>query len=120
MKRTVLPVILILIITLLAGCSALPDTKPEIGKAEANGEKMYRVYVTDKDGGPAEGVMVQLCDDTACCLEKTDAKGVATFDIDENEYDVHILKVPEGYKGTEEIFRFSAEYSDMTIMLEKE
>ena len=64
--------------------------------------------------------MVQFCTDEICKVAPTDADGLASFDDPEGAYEVHILKVPEGYKGTDEVFKTEAAYGDVNITIEKE
>lgn len=80
----------------------------------------YDIYVKDQDGNPVKGAMVQFCTDEICKVAPTDADGLASFDDPEGAYEVHILKVPEGYKGTDEVFKTDATYGDMSITIEKE
>ncbi len=85
-----------------------------------NGLELYRVFVTDSDDKPVEGAMIQLCDDSTCRVEKTDARGIASFKTDKNNYDVHVLGVPKGCKKYTDSHKFTKEYADMHITLEKE
>ena len=90
--------------------------KPE---AKDNGLKCYRVLVYDLDGNPIKGVTVQFCSDELCNLGKTDAEGVARFDVDEGvEYTVHVFKVPEGYAKDSGEYVTQKVYSDVTLFLE--
>ena len=85
--------------------------------AESGG---YEIQVTDEEGSPVSGAMVQFCSDTECMMQKTDDAGLARFDQPAGSYTVHILKVPEGFAPD------STEYSApetpglMTITLAKE
>ena len=84
-----------------------------------SGDGEYRIIVTDGEN-PVEGVAVQFCDDTTCSVQMTDANGVATFRPEKpNDYDVHILKVPDGYAGNTELYKTEAEWSELTITIEK-
>ena len=86
----------------------------------ANDVKQYRIYVSDTEGNPVEGAMVQMCDDSTCKVEKTGEDGIAVFKVSEVEYTVHVLKAPKGYKKDSEEYKLPAEYSDLHITLEKE
>ena len=106
---------------LLAGeaAEAVPEAAPE-ADATANDGGAYRVIVRDADGNPVKGVVVQFCDDTTCSLQKTKADGVATFEVETQKiYDVHVLKVPEGYAATDAVFKTLDTFSDVNITLEK-
>ena len=78
------------------------------------------MIVSDTDGNLVKGVTVQFCSDTTCTMGKTDANGVASFEIEEGPaYIVHILKVPEGYKKNTGEFVTDDTYCDIYIPLEK-
>ena len=60
----------------------------------------FEVTVTDTDGNPVKGVMVQLCKDT-CIPTMTDDNGIATFNAEITDgYKVSIMSCPEGYEYT--------------------
>jgi thiol-disulfide isomerase/thioredoxin len=83
----------------------------------ATGE--YHVIVTDSEG-PVKGVTVQFCDDVTCSFQKTDENGVATFTPETAKvYDVHILKVPDGYAEDETVYNTLDTWSDLSITIEK-
>jgi len=85
----------------------------------ANGLACYRVLVYDTDGNPVKGVSIQFCSDVACNMAKTDADGIARFDVDEGqEYTVHVLKVPEGYAKDAGEYKTGTVYSDVIIFLD--
>ena len=87
--------------------------------SNANGLQCYRVLVYDKDGNPVQGATIQFCSDSTCTLGKTDADGIARFDMDEGmEYSVHVLKVPAEYVKNTGEFKTESTYSDVTIFLE--
>lgn len=95
-------------------------TRSAAPKAQDNGLDCYRVIVYDVDGNPVQGVAIQFCSDDMCNMAKTDADGVATFNMDEGmEYTVHVLKVPAGYEKNAGEFLTETTYSDVTIFLEK-
>ena len=98
-----------------AASEAVSDTSA----AAPNDQGCYRVIVNDANG-PVQGVTIQFCDESTCNLGKTDANGVATFEFPEGTaYDVHVLKVPEGYQKTGETFKTLSNYSDVTITIDK-
>ena len=87
--------------------------------ASANGEHFFRIFVFD-GGTPVEDVVVQFCSDTFCNIGKTGAQGLAAFDMPEGKpYEVHVLKVPAGYKAKTETFKTLDVYSDVVISIEK-
>ena len=102
---------------LLAG-EAIVDS-PETGSTE-NESGEYRVFVYDEDGNPVKGVIVQLCDESTCSFQKTKADGMATFQVDAPKvFDVHVGKVPEGYKTSDEVYKTLDTFSDMDIFISK-
>ena len=85
----------------------------------ANQDVLYNVYVTDENG-PVEGVMIQFCSSTSCTMEKTDAEGLVSFSMPAGEiYDIHVLKVPEGYEKDDTVYHTEDEKSDVQIQLKK-
>lgn len=102
---------------LLAERSGTPAMPGNTAKKHA--AAVYRVNVTDEDG-PVEGVAVQYCDDTTCSFEFTDADGTAILEgVAGGDYEVHILKVPEGYKMDDTVYHTTGT-SELNIQLEKE
>ena len=88
--------------------------------ASANDADAYRITVTDSDGAPVKGVMIQFCDETTCNMGKTDDNGTVSFDMPEGVvYEVHVLKVPEGYEKNADKFRTLDVYSDLIIVIDK-
>lgn len=86
--------------------------------AAANDAGMYRVYVSDDSGKPVEGATVQFCSDSECMLGKTDAQGVASFEVPEGNYTVHLLKVPADYEKNTSEFTMLSTYSDLSIVVD--
>ena len=104
------------VLNLLEGKEVEFVDKPE---AKENGMQCYRVLVYDKDGNPVKGVAIQFCSDEMCNMGKTDAEGIARFDVDEGiEYTVHVFKVPEGYARDTGEYVTQKNYSDVTLFLE--
>ncbi len=103
----------------------LEDGEAEI-KAEdqspvtENNVGQYRIYVSDTDGKGVSGVMIQFCDDSTCRVDMADDTGLVVFKVDEADYDVHVLKQPQGYKADNTEYKMPDEYSDLYIILEKE
>ena len=83
----------------------------------ANDAGMYRIIVLDEKGNPVEKAAIQFCSDSQCMLGKTDAQGMATFEVPEGSYTVHVLKVPEGYEKDSTEYTVPATYSDLSIVL---
>ncbi|MBQ6373341.1 MAG: redoxin domain-containing protein [Clostridia bacterium] len=88
--------------------------------ATENGSDAYRVFVYDTEGNPVNDVIVQFCDESACSFQKTDADGIATFQVEMPKvYDVHIVKVPEGYVSSDETCKTLDTFSDVNIFITK-
>ena len=81
-----------------------------------DGKVTYTVTVKDADGNPVSGAMVQICKET-CIPAVTDANGVATWTVAEDEYKVSFAIVPTGY-AVEEAYYFEDGATEMTITLQ--
>ncbi len=67
-----------------------------------NTSPKFSVTVTDDDGNIIEGVVLQMCKDS-CIPARTDAKGVATFNLAVTDgYKLSVVSCPEGYEYTGE------------------
>lgn len=86
-----------------------------------NNNNLYRVYVKDSEGQPVKNVTLQFCDDKSCDLENTDENGLAEFDNAKEGkiYDIHVLKVPAGYKPDKNTYKTTEKYGDIVITLTK-
>ena len=96
-----------------------PTTKPTTTtttKAD-DGKTAYKVTVLDEEGAPVVGAFVQICKET-CIPCATDANGVATWSLDEDEYKVSFVMAPAGY-AVEEAYYFDGDATEMTITLKK-
>ena len=93
--------------TLLAGCGGGKEEEPNA----------YVVLVMDENEAPVEGVGVQLCSDSACILEKTDATGYVQFTAEEGSYTIHILTVPAGFAEDDTEYPVPEKYGLVTIVL---
>lgn len=87
-------------------------------ESEDDSKVSYTVKVVDESGNPIADALVQMCSDT-CFPSKTDANGVATFNLDKAEYKVSFLTLPAGYThaGTEENYYFDGDATELTITL---
>ena len=101
---------------LLAGEEVTDPVEPS-DHLSGNGE--YRVIVADGEK-PVPGVAVQFCDDDTCSVQVTDENGVSVFrPSTPRAYDVHILKVPDGYAEDTGIYTTEENWSDLTIVIGK-
>lgn len=83
----------------------------------AEGKVTYTVTVTDEGGNPISGAYVQLCLE-ACVPCMTNESGVATYpNMDEADYKVSFINVPEGYSVETNEFHFEEGSTEMTIVL---
>ncbi len=90
------------------------------GGAEPEESTEYRVIVSDPDGNPVEGAMIQFCDEVSCTFQTTDANGAAVFGVAEQKvYEVHVLQAPEGFEPDENVYKTPDTFSDVKIVLEK-
>ena len=84
-----------------------------------NQDVSYNVYVTDENG-PVAGVTIQFCSSTSCKMGKTDAEGRVSFSMPAGEiYDIHVLRIPEGYEKDDAVYHTEDEKSDVQIQLKK-
>ncbi|MBQ6971249.1 MAG: redoxin domain-containing protein [Synergistaceae bacterium] len=100
---------------LLAGESAgiVSDTG-----ASGNDGDSFRVCVLDGGKNPVKGAVVQFCDESACNIGRTGADGIAVFNMPAGKiYEVHLLKVPAGYKMDTDCYKTLDVYSDIVINL---
>ena len=110
---------------LLANGAAAAEIAPAVNEEKSvadkgvssNSEGKYRIVVTDENGKPVEKATIQFCSDTQCMLGKTDAQGLAVFEVPEGIYTVHVLKVPQGYAKDGNEYTVPASYSDLSIVL---
>lgn len=78
----------------------------------------YTVTVKNAAGEALANVSVQLCS-TVCTPGKTDASGVATFELSEDVYQAQITEAVEGYVvDTAKKYDFAAGATALTIVLE--
>lgn len=96
------------------------ETDSETETAD-DGKVEYKVTVTDTEGNPLAGVMVQLCLES-CVPAVTDANGVATYNLPEADYKAAIISLPEGYEYTtdETEFYFNGEYALVIVLAKAE
>ena len=111
-KFLVLLISLSLVTGLLCACGGGSGSSTELSDS-------YKVLVVDEDDAPVEGVGVQLCSDMACVMQQTDSTGVAEFQVDEGDYTVHILTVPEGFAEDSTEYEVPESYAIINITLKK-
>lgn len=94
-------------------------TRVQRTNSYTNSEGMYRIRVISEDLQPVEGAKVQFCSDASCKIGVTGSDGIATFDDPPGVYEVHVLKVPDGYDEDTSLYRTDDQHSDMVITLER-
>lgn len=93
--------------------------RPQVSEP-AGGEATYTVKYVDQDGQPVAGVTCQVCDEDNCMVFVSDENGVCEFTLPPYAYEIHTLKVPDGYEGdTETVTTAAAEGDELTFALEK-
>ena len=85
-----------------------PETEPE--------GNVYKVTVLDEAGNPVVGAMVQLCFET-CMPAMTNENGVAEYRVDEADYKVSFLMIPEGFAEDMGEYHFEEGSYEMTLTL---
>jgi len=98
------------------GTTTTTPTTTTTTKAD-DGKVTYKATVLDNTGAPVVGAMVQICKET-CLPTVTDANGVATWTVAEDDYKVSFAIVPEGYE-VEEVYLFDGDATEMTITITK-
>lgn len=97
-----------------APATEAPETEANL----AEGMTVYTIKVVDEGGNPIAGAMVQMCKDS-CIPGMTDAEGVATFTMAEDDYKVSFLTMPAGFELVDETteFYFESGSTEMTLTL---
>ena len=67
-----------------------------------SGDADYVIRYVDQDGQPVPGVMVQVCDAETCRVFTTDETGTAAFTAPAYAWEIHTLRLPQGYAGDTE------------------
>lgn len=112
-----------LLIFLVAGLIALSGgavQSPAAPAAQATAEASYQVLVTDGEGRPLAGVMVQLCTEVFCQVFQTDEAGQVHYTGAPYTYQVHLLRAPQGYQTPAEAFTLPAQGGSLSIPLARE
>lgn len=121
----------ICVFMMLTGCNSKvgksENTEDSSGISEEvienNSEKIETGWLfacTTTEGEPVAGVKIQACDDSVCRMVETDESGTAYFDAKDGTYDIHILKIPEGYEITgEDEFTISPENRSITLLFKQ-
>ena len=81
-----------------------------------DGKVVYSVTVQDEGGNPVAGAMVQLCLDS-CMPARTDDQGVAQWTMEEADYKVSFVMMPEGYDYATDAQEFYFEDGEYELTL---
>ncbi len=102
-----------------ADTSAESETVAETEPAVATVD--YTITVKDQDGNPVEGARVMICEVGKQCLlpVKTDASGVAVYNVPEAIYQAKFAALPDGYTGNMEYIDFPADSRELVIVVTK-
>lgn len=80
----------------------------------------YAVRFADQNGDPVAGVLCQVCDEFSCSLYSSDADGVCAFILPSRDYEIHILRAPDGYAFDDGAASIPASGGEATLLLEKQ
>lgn len=122
MKKLIAFVLLFCMVLSLCACGAAEaeaTTEPPVLTQETEPALTdYTVKVTDEQGNPVAGVMVQLCLD-ACYPGVTDENGAVTYSVAEADYKASLLSLPEGYEYADDTreYHFEDGSIEVTIIL---
>ena len=85
---------------------------------EPQGDVTYTLNCVDENGAPVPGVTLQVCNDTTCSVYVTDANGECVLTLPADNYEIHILKAPEGYTfDSEAVVTAPIEGGEVTLTL---
>ena len=79
------------------GSEPAADETAQAAETPADGVD-YTLSFIDQDDAPVEGVIANVCDDTACTPMTSDADGLIQFTYPPFAYHIQVIKVPEGYE----------------------
>ena len=127
MKNILLLILALCMVFALCACGA-DNNKGETTQATQNetqqttvevvddGKVTYVVKVVDEAGNGIAGAMVQLCLES-CIPALTNAEGVASYNVEEADYKVSFVSMPEGFTSDVNEFHFDEGFYEMTITL---
>lgn len=95
---------------------------------EATGEEQetaaaadYVLAFVDQHGDAVPGVIANVCDEETCTPMVADEAGMITFTADAYAYDIHIIKIPDGYEfDMAQDFKAPAEGGETRFVLTKQ
>ncbi len=117
MKKTFSVILAALLLLALCSCGSREAGAEEEPAPVTTDLVENSVFVTDEQGGPIPGVMLQLCCGSRCSLNKTGPTGEALFRVNPGVYTVQLLQVPEGYLMDESEYPIPEPFGSVTIVL---
>lgn len=85
---------------------------------EPQGDVTYTLRCVDENGERISGVTLQVCNDATCSVYVTDANGECVLTLPADNYEIHILKAPEGYTfDSEAVVTAPIEGGEVTLSL---
>ncbi len=104
------------------GWSYADATQPSTNALPGEGvEAYYTLRFVDQNGEPVPGVLANVCDANTCAPMQADANGVLEFSNVPYAYDIHVLKVPDGYvRDAAQSWQTAPEGGELVIILTKE
>lgn len=85
---------------------------------EPQGDVTYTLRCVDENGESVSGVTLQVCNDSTCSVYVTDANGECILTLPADNYEIHILKAPEGYTfDSEMVVTAPIEGGEITLSL---
>ncbi|MBR5345047.1 MAG: TlpA family protein disulfide reductase [Clostridia bacterium] len=93
------------------GTAFATDVIPDV-VFEIPDEASYVVRYVDQDGNPVAGVVCQVCDDATCTVYTSDENGECHFTLEPYPWEIHTLRIPEGYEGDKETVTIASPYGE--------
>lgn len=94
------------------------ESAPWYEAEEPQGDAAYIFRCVDENGERIPGVTLQVCNDSVCSVYVTDANGECVLTLAADNYEIHVLKAPEGYTfDSETIIEAPIEGGEVTITL---
>ena len=85
---------------------------------EPLGDVVYTLRCVDENGARIAGVTLQVCNASTCSIYTTDANGECVLTLPSDNYEIHILKAPEGYTfDSENVITAPLEGGEITFSL---
>lgn len=73
------------------------ESAPWYEAEEPQGDVAYILRCEDENGERIPGVTLQVCNESTCSVYVTDANGECVLTLPADNYEIHVLKAPEGY-----------------------